>query len=98
MQKVLIKYINKRYFIYQIVRVDGRLHFLILSGTALCRGDSGGGLAFPAMELGVDRYYLRGIVSVALSSENLCNAHTYTLFTKITKFVDLIRSIPRNHF
>ncbi|CAB3232241.1 unnamed protein product [Arctia plantaginis] len=61
------------------------------NGTALCKGDSGGGLAFADQELGVDRYYLRGVVSTAPNNENLCNANTYTTFTKITKHEDLIK-------
>ncbi|XP_026746695.1 modular serine protease [Trichoplusia ni] len=55
------------------------------NGTALCKGDSGGGLAFPEPERGIDRYYLRGIVSTAPNNENACNAHTLTTFTQITK-------------
>lgn len=53
------------------------------NGTALCRGDSGGGLVFPESERGTERYYLRGIVSTAPNNENLCNSHTLTTFTQI---------------
>ncbi|KAJ8705493.1 hypothetical protein PYW08_012539 [Mythimna loreyi] len=50
-------------------------------GTALCRGDSGGGLAF----LESDRYYLRGIVSTAPNNDHLCNSNRLTTFTHIIK-------------
>ncbi|XP_075989031.1 modular serine protease-like [Anticarsia gemmatalis] len=61
------------------------------NGTALCKGDSGGGLAFADTELGIERYYLRGVVSTAPSNENKCNVDTYTTFTKITKHEDFIK-------
>ncbi|KAJ8705494.1 hypothetical protein PYW08_012540 [Mythimna loreyi] len=51
------------------------------NGTALCKGDSGGGLAF----LESDRYYLRGIVSTAPNNDHLCNSNTLTTFTQIIK-------------
>ncbi|KAJ8705495.1 hypothetical protein PYW08_012541 [Mythimna loreyi] len=53
------------------------------NGKALCKGDSGGGLAFPESERGTDRYYLRGIVSTAANNGNLCNSDTVTTFTQI---------------
>ncbi|CAB3222458.1 unnamed protein product [Arctia plantaginis] len=62
------------------------------TGKALCKGDSGGGLAFPDRGLGVDRYYLRGIVSAApRDDQKLCNDNTYTTFTMITKHQDFIK-------
>ncbi|GBP36296.1 Limulus clotting factor C [Eumeta japonica] len=54
------------------------------NGTALCKGDSGGGLSFPEVERGVTRYYLRGVVSTAPNNENACNAFAITSFTQIT--------------
>lgn len=53
--------------------------------TALCHGDSGGGLVFPATEGYIERYYLRGIVSIAPADEgsNACNTAVYTGFTRI---------------
>ncbi|CAB3260968.1 unnamed protein product [Arctia plantaginis] len=61
------------------------------NGTALCRGDSGGGLAFADRELGIDRYYLRGIVSTApRNDDKMCNDNAYTTFTKITKHQEFI--------
>ncbi|KAJ8703768.1 hypothetical protein PYW07_013062 [Mythimna separata] len=53
------------------------------NGAALCRGDSGGGLAFPESERGTDRYYLRGIVSTAANNGNDCNSNTVTTFTQL---------------
>lgn len=57
----------------------------------MCKGDSGGGLAFSDREQGIDRFYLRGIVSAApRNDEKKCNDNAYTTFTKITKHQDLI--------
>ncbi|CAD0206359.1 unnamed protein product [Chrysodeixis includens] len=61
------------------------------NGTALCKGDSGGGLSFPAFDRDVERYYLRGIVSTAPNNEHLCNSHTLTTFTQITKHETFIK-------
>ncbi|KAJ8705496.1 hypothetical protein PYW08_012542 [Mythimna loreyi] len=61
------------------------------NGTALCKGDSGGGLAFPESERGTDRYYLRGIVSTAANNENLCNSNTLTTFTQIIKHEHFVK-------
>ncbi|CAH2062391.1 unnamed protein product, partial [Iphiclides podalirius] len=38
---------------------------VVLSGEALCRGNSGGGLSFASNISGVERYYLRGIASTS---------------------------------
>nr|XP_032526023.1 modular serine protease-like [Danaus plexippus plexippus] len=61
------------------------------NGTTLCQGDSGGGLAFPAYELNTQRYYLRGIVSTAPRNDDLCNAHTLTTFTAVSKHEHFIK-------
>ncbi|CAB3232239.1 unnamed protein product [Arctia plantaginis] len=63
------------------------------NGTAVCKGDSGGGLAFPEREQGMDRYYLRGVVSTAPNLEDqLCNDKSYSTFTKITKHQEFIKN------
>ncbi|XP_041968433.1 uncharacterized protein LOC121725497 [Aricia agestis] len=56
-----------------------------LNGTALCKGDSGGGLAFPETEKGIERYYLRGIVSTAPRNNDQCTQYTLTSFTHVFK-------------
>ncbi|KPI99232.1 Putative vitellogenin receptor [Papilio xuthus] len=61
------------------------------NGTALCKGDSGGGLAFPELDKGIERFYLRGIVSTAPSNENLCNANTLTTFTDLLSHEHFIK-------
>ncbi|CAG4958052.1 unnamed protein product [Colias eurytheme] len=66
-----------------------------LNGTTLCKGDSGGGLAFPDREMGVERYFLRGIVSTAPTDDNLCNAHTYVTFTQVIKHEHFIKAFLR---
>ncbi|KAJ2940768.1 hypothetical protein O0L34_g14879 [Tuta absoluta] len=60
------------------------------NGSALCQGDSGGGLVFMARDRGAERYYLRGIVSTAPESQEACNAFARTSFTKVTKHKDFI--------
>nr|XP_049704047.1 modular serine protease-like isoform X1 [Helicoverpa armigera] len=56
--------------------------------TAVCTGDSGGGLVFPEIEHGSERFYLRGIVSTAPPPEGQkkkCNINTVTTFTNILR-------------
>lgn len=61
-------------------------------GSALCKGDSGGGLVFPAVEhTGTIRYYLRGIVSTAPKDQVACNAFALTTFTELIKHEFFIR-------
>lgn len=55
----------------------------ISEGTAVCKGDSGGGLAFLAIDKDVRRYYLRGIASTAPTNDNACNGDTFTTFTRL---------------
>ncbi|XP_072941394.1 modular serine protease-like [Epargyreus clarus] len=61
------------------------------NGTALCEGDSGGGLAFPEYEKGIQRYYLRGIVSTAPRDNRLCDPFQRTTFTQIIKHEHFIK-------
>ncbi|KAG6460437.1 hypothetical protein O3G_MSEX011964, partial [Manduca sexta] len=46
-----------------------------VNGTGPCRGDGGAGVAFPSQEQGVQRYYLRGVISTAPTGDdgNLCS-------------------------
>ncbi|XP_045457168.1 modular serine protease-like [Melitaea cinxia] len=66
------------------------------NGTSLCQGDSGGGLAFPTVERGTTRYYLRGVVSTAPKNEDLCNANSLTTFTQIVKHEHFIKEFLYN--
>ncbi|XP_052745833.1 modular serine protease [Bicyclus anynana] len=62
------------------------------NGTALCKGDSGGGLAFPAQVQGVTRYYIRGIVSSSPHGRgNSCNTKAFTSFEKVMKHAKMIK-------
>ncbi|KAJ0169890.1 hypothetical protein K1T71_014496 [Dendrolimus kikuchii] len=61
------------------------------NGTALCQGDSGGGLVFPDSTSG-DRYFLRGIVSTAPVDNNMCNKFTITTFTDVAKHLNFINN------
>ncbi|XP_073964430.1 modular serine protease-like [Choristoneura fumiferana] len=56
-----------------------------IKGTTICRGDSGGGVAFPTLDgRGIQRYYLRGVVSTAPASEHLCNVKSHILLTRVS--------------
>ncbi|KAG6463172.1 hypothetical protein O3G_MSEX013717 [Manduca sexta] len=61
------------------------------NGTGLCKGDSGGGLSFPAVNRLTERYYLRGIVSTAHTSNEACNAFALTTFTNILSHEHFIK-------
>ncbi|XP_061385059.1 modular serine protease-like [Danaus plexippus] len=62
------------------------------NGTSLCKGDSGGGYAFPFKLNGRTRYYLRGVVSTSppLPLGLSCNIYTYTSFTDIMQHKRII--------
>lgn len=56
-----------------------------ITGSAVCKGDSGGGLVFPSHERAEERYYLRGVVSTSPTSNHACNAFVYTTFTQVSR-------------
>ncbi|GBP45798.1 hypothetical protein EVAR_76106_1 [Eumeta japonica] len=65
-------------------------------GTALCRGDSGGGLVFRGLHESKEkgdrlRYYSRGIASTSPTGDNLCNFCTITSFTHLLQQEYFIR-------
>lgn len=66
------------------------------NGTSACNGDSGGGITF---ERG-DAWYLGGIVSFtkAKEGEERCLTTTYTVFTKLTPYLDWIESVTNTDF
>ncbi|KAJ0169868.1 hypothetical protein K1T71_014474 [Dendrolimus kikuchii] len=54
------------------------------NGTAVCKGDSGGGLVFHKTIDGVTRYYLQGIVSIApVHNVMKCNVYSWAIFTHV---------------
>ncbi|XP_043487983.1 limulus clotting factor C-like [Polistes fuscatus] len=64
------------------------------NGTAVCDGDSGGGLVFKTR----DRWYLRGIVSLSLGrtltgGTTICDIHSYSLYTHISSHINWIEDI-----
>ncbi|XP_049883274.1 modular serine protease-like [Pectinophora gossypiella] len=65
------------------------------NGTALCKGDSGGGLVFAESALGKQRYYLRGIVSTAPTNDHACNQFSLTSFTQLIKHEHFIKEFAR---
>nr|AAV91432.2 serine protease 1 [Lonomia obliqua] len=62
------------------------------NGTTICKGDSGGGLAFLEFDRSVERHYLRGIASTAPSNEDLCNPFAITSFTRINSHEQFIKT------
>lgn len=55
-------------------------------GSGVCMGDSGNGLFVNHFGL----WYLRGIVSASLFTNNECDLYNYSIFTNILKFRDWI--------
>ncbi|KAF5269370.1 hypothetical protein FQA39_LY08762 [Lamprigera yunnana] len=66
----------------------------LLQNQSVCRGDSGGGLAF---EWNQNRYYIRGIVSTSPTSYTTgvvtCDAERYGTYTLISKYIEYVRDI-----
>lgn len=66
-----------------------------LNGTGVCRGDSGGGMAFSSQqENGQEVFYIKGIVSNGkyLAGVSACD-HFYTLFTDVSQFIPFIKNL-----
>nr|AAV91018.1 hemolymph proteinase 20 [Manduca sexta] len=64
------------------------------NGTAVCRGDSGGGLMFSSKIDGVDRFFLRGIVSTSnTAEEHGCNIYTWATFTHLLRHEHLVKAV-----
>ncbi|XP_043498472.1 clotting factor C-like [Polistes fuscatus] len=62
------------------------------NGTAVCDGDSGGGLVFQSGNL----WFLRGIISLSLDyipsgGTVICDSHSYTLYTRISNHIKWIQ-------
>ncbi|CAH2101411.1 unnamed protein product [Euphydryas editha] len=64
-----------------------------LNDTAVCKGDSGGGLAFSAHVMGEQRFYLRGVVSTSPHAPDgaPCYLRALTAFTALQPYKDLVR-------
>ncbi|KAK9884599.1 hypothetical protein WA026_007439 [Henosepilachna vigintioctopunctata] len=77
------------------VRSDKMCAGVLDKGIGVCEGDSGGGLTFVRHEN--NRYYLRGIVSVAPQVSGSCNENEYALYTKVSSYIDFIASIERSY-
>lgn len=63
-------------------------------GTAVCNGDSGGGLVFPKSN-NKSQWVLQGIVSVSPRRLGtfFCNTKFYTIFTKVGMYVEWIQNV-----
>ncbi|GBP33252.1 Coagulation factor VII [Eumeta japonica] len=53
------------------------------NGTALCKGDSGGGIAFSDGVGDEATHYLRGVISTAPTNNKACNVYAVTSFTHL---------------
>ncbi|CAL7944331.1 unnamed protein product [Xylocopa violacea] len=66
------------------------------NGSSVCDGDSGGGLVFQSFSGGP--WYLKGIVSVSLSTINtggtrICDSYSYSLYTQVSNHMSWIQDI-----
>ncbi|XP_046750439.1 uncharacterized protein LOC124413710 isoform X2 [Diprion similis] len=64
------------------------------NGSAVCEGDSGGGLVFQKDDL----WYVMGIVSVGLgvetsNGERTCDKNSYSLYTKVSTYMSWIQEV-----
>ncbi|XP_044757881.1 uncharacterized protein LOC123316036 [Coccinella septempunctata] len=73
------------------VREDKMCAGYIDRGVGVCEGDSGGGLAFQRPDN--NRFYLRGIVSIAPLVNGSCNEYRYAFYTKISSYIRFISPI-----
>ncbi|KAG6465540.1 hypothetical protein O3G_MSEX015219 [Manduca sexta] len=62
------------------------------NGTAVCRGDSGGGLVFSSKVDGFVRFFLRGIASTSPVTENMCNIYTWATFTHLLRHEHFVKA------
>ncbi|EDS36582.1 transmembrane protease [Culex quinquefasciatus] len=67
-----------------------------VNGTTACNGDSGGGIVF---ERG-DAWYLGGVVSFTKTRDgsHLCQTKTYSVFTRVTSYLDWIEKLTNTDF
>ncbi|CAH0718454.1 unnamed protein product, partial [Brenthis ino] len=74
----------------------------LINGTSVCNGDSGGGFVvfIPNEDSGITGshdgvWFIRGIISLALSRENykisVCDPNEYVIFTDVDKYDDWIK-------
>ncbi|XP_020295519.1 chymotrypsin-like elastase family member 2A [Pseudomyrmex gracilis] len=66
------------------------------NGTGVCNGDSGGGLVLQRPNSSI--WEVHGIVSVSPRrlSTSICNPHYYTIFTKVSMYIEWINKIIKN--
>ncbi|XP_037299565.1 transmembrane protease serine 12 [Manduca sexta] len=70
------------------------------NGTAVCRGDSGGGLTIPGIvkRANVDppcfelHVFLRGVTSTSPTSDNSCNVYTWATFTHLLRHEHFVKA------
>ncbi|KRT84439.1 lipoprotein receptor [Oryctes borbonicus] len=62
---------------------------------SVCGYDRGGGLYFPRKSDSI--YFVRGIVSLIVTTENGCNSNHYSLYTKVSRYLEWIAQITRRN-
>ncbi|KAJ8980927.1 hypothetical protein NQ317_011570 [Molorchus minor] len=63
---------------------------------SVCKGDSGGGLAFKNPE--DNRYYVHGVVSIGPSEKGQCNIQQNSLYTKVAFYYEFLdRELSKYH-
>ncbi|KAJ8955194.1 hypothetical protein NQ318_009090 [Aromia moschata] len=63
--------------------------------TAVCKGDSGGGLVFKNPE--DNRYYIHGVVSIGPAEKGECNIQQNSLYTKVAFYYEFLdKEISKN--
>ncbi|GJQ69600.1 hypothetical protein Trydic_g6694 [Trypoxylus dichotomus] len=60
---------------------------------SVCKGDSGGGLFFQRKSDSI--FFVRGIVSISPTSTAGCNSNHYSLYTKVSKYLQWIEDKTR---
>lgn len=70
-------------------------NIILHSGPTPCNGDSGGGILFSKIDDSIERWYLKGIVSVASwdKTHSTCISNSYTVFTNVSSNADFLRKI-----
>lgn len=65
--------------------------FVLIAGTSVCNGDSGGGMYFTKND-DADVWQIRGLVSIGVALQGkTCNPSHYVIFTDLAKHLDWIK-------
>lgn len=93
-----IVYLHVKYPFYYVLNMfllsSKYIKNMKIIGTSVCDGDSGGGLVFENKGF----WYLKGIVSLSLSTKEVggtrtCDSTTYSLFTRVFNHMPWIQKV-----